>query len=87
MNRKFLLPTLYFLISGIGFLGMQGGASALDNDGIGQQTGMPIHFKAEKPGFVTLVLEDKHGNRLKNLAQISTAVQLAKNYPGTITAQ
>jgi exo-beta-1,3-glucanase (GH17 family) len=25
-------------------------------------------------------------NRLKNLAQISTAVQLAKNYPGTITA-
>jgi exo-beta-1,3-glucanase (GH17 family) len=25
-------------------------------------------------------------NRLRNLAQISTAVQLAKNYPGTITA-
>src|SRR5215467_6432624 len=25
-------------------------------------------------------------NRLKNLAQISTAVELAKNYPGTITA-
>lgn len=28
---------------------------------------MPIHSKAEKPGFVTLVVEDKDGNRVKNL--------------------
>src|SRR5260370_12007413 len=28
---------------------------------------MPIDFKAEKPGFITLVVEDKDGNRVKNL--------------------
>ena len=46
---------------------MQGGALALENDGTGRATGMPIHFKAEKPGFVTLVVDDKDGNRVKNL--------------------
>src|SRR3982074_3684737 len=67
MNRKFLLSSLYCLISGISLLAMQGGALALENDGTGQPTGMPIHFKAERSGFVTLVMEDKDGNRLKNL--------------------
>ena len=37
MNRKFLLPSLCFLISGISLLGMQGRALALDNDGTGRQ--------------------------------------------------
>ena len=67
MNRKFLLPSLCSLISGISLLTMQGKALALDDDGTGQQTGMPIHFEAEKPGFITLVAEDKDGNRVKNL--------------------
>src|ERR1700730_18746995 len=67
MNRKFRLSSVCFLISGISLLGMKGGSLALDNDGTGQQVGTPVHFKAEKPGFVTLVLEDKDGNRLKNL--------------------
>lgn len=67
MDRKFLLPSLYFLIGGISLLGMQGGAFALDKDGIGQQAGIPIHFSAEKAGFITLVVEDKDGNRLQNL--------------------
>src|SRR5260370_17729484 len=67
MNRKFLLPSLCSLISGISLLTMQGKALALDDDGTGQQAGMPIHFEAEKPGFITLVAEDKDGNRVKNL--------------------
>jgi hypothetical protein len=46
---------------------MQGRALALDDDGAGQLNGMPIHFEAEKPGFITLVAEDKDGNRVKNL--------------------
>src|SRR5579863_1368831 len=29
--------------------------------------GIPIRITAEKQGFVTLVIEDKDGNRLKNL--------------------
>jgi hypothetical protein len=28
---------------------------------------MPIHFKADRPGFVTLVVEDADGNRVQNL--------------------
>jgi hypothetical protein len=67
MNRKFLLLPLCFLISGINLLAMQGSALALENEGTGQQAGMPIHFEAEKPGFITLVVEDKDGNRSKNL--------------------
>jgi hypothetical protein len=45
-----------------------GSAMAAD-EGAGdpQQSGIPIHFKADRPGFVTLVLEDRDGNRLKNL--------------------
>ena len=68
MNRNFLLPPLWALISGISLLGtLQGGALAPDNEGTGLQIGIPIHFKAEKPGFITLVVEDNDGNRLKNL--------------------
>src|SRR5260370_12063797 len=68
MKRKFLIPALGALISDISLLGiLQGSVLAIDNEGTGQQTGMPIHFKAEKPGFITLVVEDKDGNRLKNL--------------------
>src|ERR1700680_3648060 len=66
--NKFLLSSLWFLIiSGIGLQGVQGGAFALDNEGTGQQTGIPIHFKVEKAGLVTLVVEDRDGNRLENL--------------------
>jgi hypothetical protein len=32
-----------------------------------QRGEMSIHYKADKPGFVTLVMEDKDGNRLQNL--------------------
>jgi len=39
---------------------------------------MPIHFKAEKPGFITLVVEDKDGNRLKNLV-FDRPVQAGEN--------
>jgi hypothetical protein len=68
MNRKFLLPSLCALITGLSLLGMpQRGALALENEGTGHHIGMPIHFKAEKAGFITLVVEDKDGNRLKNL--------------------
>jgi IS5 family transposase len=51
-NGKFLLPSLCSLIGGISLLAVQGSAIALDDDG----TGMPVHFKGEKPGFVTLVV-------------------------------
>ena len=78
MNGKFLLPSLCTLISGISLLAMQGSALALDNNGTGQHTGMPIHFKGEKPGFITLVVEDKDGNRLKNLV-FDRPVQAGEN--------
>jgi len=55
------------------------GALALENEGTGQQTGIPIHFKAEKPGFVTLVVEDKEGNRVKNLV-FDHPVQAGDNF-------
>jgi hypothetical protein len=66
MNRKLLLP-LYRLISGINLFAVQASALALENEGIAQQAGIPIHLEAEKSGFITLVVEDKDGNRLKNL--------------------
>ena len=40
-------------------------ANARDNSLM--QPGIPIHFKADQPGYVTLVVEDKVGNRLQNL--------------------
>ncbi len=67
MNRKYLLPSLCSLIGGISLLPIQGSVLALGDNGTRQQSGMPIHFEAVKPGFVTLVVEDKNGNRLKNL--------------------
>jgi hypothetical protein len=42
-------------------------ASAQDGQPSSAETGVPVHFKADKPGFVTLVMEDKDGNRIKNL--------------------
>jgi hypothetical protein len=68
MKNRFLIPSLWALISGLSFLSIvQGHALALENEGTGRHIGMPIHFKAEKPGFITLLVEDKDGNRLKNL--------------------
>jgi len=47
---------------------LQERADAMDNENNAPlQAGVPIHFKADRPGFVTLVMEDKDGNRLKNL--------------------
>ena len=68
MNRVFyrmrLLPALRAMavvpiLAGL----LQNGAFADDP----HQAGVPIHFKADRPGFVTLVMEDKDGNRLQNL--------------------
>jgi hypothetical protein len=43
-------------------------SGAMTDEGGGpQQAGIPIHFKADRPGYVTLVMDDKQGNRLKNL--------------------
>src|SRR5260370_4876290 len=68
MRRRFLISSLGALICGISLPGLlQRGAFGLSNEDTKQHTGMPIHFKAEKPGFVTLVVEDTDGNRLKNL--------------------
>ena len=47
---------------------LQQRAVAVDNESSAPlQAGVPIHFKADHPGFVTLVMEDKDGNRLQNL--------------------
>ena len=67
INRFSLLPLWFLIMSGIGLQGPQGSALAQDNEGAGQQSGIPIHFKAEKAGCITLVVEDKDGNRVKNL--------------------
>jgi len=55
MRRKFLIPSLWALMSGISLPGMlQRGALALDNEGTGQQTGMPIHFQNREGRFYHL---------------------------------
>ncbi|MDB6015999.1 MAG: repeat containing protein [Pedosphaera sp.] len=41
--------------------------AAMMSEANAQQTDIPIHFKGDRSGFVTLVVEDKDGNRLKNL--------------------
>src|SRR5258708_1216134 len=43
-------------------------ALAVGDEAAGPQMGIPIHYKADKPGFVTLVMDDKDGKRLENLA-------------------
>lgn len=68
MKRKLLIRSLWALISGIGLIGiLQGRALAVGNESVVQQSGIAIHCKSDKPGFVTLVVEDKDGNRVKNL--------------------
>jgi hypothetical protein len=64
-----LIPVLWILILG---LILPNGSpdcafAANGESSAAPQGGMPIHFKAERPGFVTLVIEDKDGNRLQNL--------------------
>jgi hypothetical protein len=34
---------------------------------LAQTAGIPIHFKLDKPGYVTLVIEDAQGRRVRNL--------------------
>ena len=67
--RKFFAPfRLCASVAGVVLLAaLQGRALVLDNEIEGQQAGIPIHYNAKKPGFITLVVEDKNGNRLKNL--------------------
>jgi hypothetical protein len=43
-------------------------AALLSGRGVTAQTaGIPIHFTLEKPGYVTLVIEDSQGRRVRNL--------------------
>lgn len=45
-----------------------GTMGVMANDVRGQQADIPIQFKADRPGYVTLVVDDKDGNRVKNVA-------------------
>jgi hypothetical protein len=68
MKRKFLRAYLSAFIVSIGFLAtFHNSVVAQGIEEAGNRAGVPIHFHAQKPGFVTLVLEDKDGNRVKNL--------------------
>lgn len=53
-------------------------AGMLANVVIGQQADVPVHFKSDRPGYVTLVVEDKEGNRVKNVV-FDHPVQVGEN--------
>src|SRR5258708_4821332 len=69
MKRSLLISSLWMLTIGLILSNaLLDCALAMDNESADPQgAGVPIHFKADRPGFVTLVMEDKDGNRLKNL--------------------
>ena len=67
MKRRFLLCSLGLLLGVMLSSGLPNSAFAQDQGSAAQTVGIPVHFKADGPGFVTLVMEDKDGNRLKNL--------------------
>ncbi len=69
LKQRFFLPPSWAVLAGILSLSLLGGGSPAEgDDSTATPPGIPIHYKADKPGFVTLVMEDKDGNRLKNLA-------------------
>ena len=63
MTWRFLVLSCWMLAGAVGF----NHAVAQDTGGGAPPVGIPVHFKADRPGFVTLVMEDSAGNRLKNL--------------------
>ncbi|MDR3062063.1 MAG: hypothetical protein LBU57_08125 [Dysgonamonadaceae bacterium] len=60
------LMVLYFLIL-IGNSLLFGSLASNNDIRKLPEKGIPIHFNADEPGYVTLVIEDQSGNRLKNL--------------------
>ncbi|HEY4357582.1 MAG TPA: hypothetical protein VGN16_17655, partial [Acidobacteriaceae bacterium] len=68
MEKRFHILLSCALATGLGFLGLLG-SRALCQDGqtSSPQLGATIHFHAEKAGYVTLVAEDPHGDRVQNL--------------------
>jgi hypothetical protein len=70
MTRNLLIPSLWVLTIGLTLPNaLQDCAGAMEHESSdARQAGVPIRFKADQPGFVTLVMEDKDGNRLQNLA-------------------
>ena len=69
MTSRLLLSSLGMLLAALSLPNpLQNRAVAMEKEGSDPlRAGVPIHFKAGQPGFVTLVMEDKDGNRLKNL--------------------
>ena len=63
MTRNLIISSLCVLT-----IGLLECAVAMDNESNDpRMAGVAIHFKADRAGFVTLVMEDKAGIRLQNL--------------------